>query len=1243
MYKGFKKFCALAMAVVTAMSAVPTSGLVNADESSDLEYLGKPYIQFYIPNGNGKLVVSSEQNDVQTVYSKDGKYSLLDEDDNVIEDVDMSNQDYALEIEEELGSIVYTRVIPDKGYEVATYSILADTGDVLEECKLSSENEYELEVTDEATFVEVTFKKSDSDKEDTDEDKAKLYKGYTVDCSEESESIITVLDSYNGYVEVDGEGFEEGDTVELISHPRKGYITNLVIVSLDETDENLIADLESLEDDEEATIDYSVEVTCDEDGIYSFEMPSYSVLVEARYIEDVEEERVISEEKVYEVEDTDYTVTILESENGGLEVLDADEIAVGQDIVVQSKPEKGYRTEIVIAEEDADTDDPVLLDVVDEGNDMYSFTMPDYSIRIGVFYIEEDFVFASQESENMEQKANVLESYNSRAVAGESCTIVPSSGTLWYGSWSTCTFSVTTSTGSHLGYCAEPDSPTPNGTYTVSSLNNDYILTAMLCYEITELYNNIGKNLYNEADNNMYAYCHATIGYLYNGSLTGLSVNMANGIKNVANWVVAINDSHPGDPTTMHNMVEKYKPDYKLFVAYNSYQDIVWMEKMASTGTYILKKNANQSSTWSDKMINQYNGLWYGVYSDYACTNKVDAVSFTGSTATTSARSLKAGTYYVKESVNSENGWYQINDTVYTLTIKSGQQTTLNVYDDYKNTTVTLTKTSAEPSCTNDNPAYSLEGAEYSVYTNNGTLIKTVTTDANGKATFTVNPSETTDNVIRIKETKAPKGYQKDTEEHVVFISYCSMMSSSQNTTYTWSSGNSSKSARDVDSDVNEKMSKVVSLSYDHAYTDISITHIEQPIYDPIDILLKKTDSVSGSSTPAGSGTLEGAQFEVKYYAVQMSTDPAKSGYSPVKTWMLQTDSDGYLSLDNTYKISGPDFWYVDGNTVLPLGTVTFQEKVAPDGYALNEEMIVAQITNTDSNIAVYQTPTIKEEPVTFVGTKYYKNYSTNGSYTLETLKGATFKWTKPDGSTETCVSDENGKFYFYGLVNGTHTFEEIATPDGYDVVSGNYAKVVVKNNKIDSVSTSGWQTASKGTSVISMTLNNLASKYTVDVNKTNELSFPLSNAEFTIYSDSACTKVISTIKTGTDGMSDKVKLDVGKTYYMKETKAPVGYRIPVNDDGSDIVYTLVATSNPATNKFEIRVNGVVYNSNTTDAVKVTGTKKDRAVTFHIVNERGMKLPNTGSSMMLVLMFIGVSLMGGALMLSKKRKIVVLK
>ena len=71
-------------------------------------------------------------------------------------------------------------------------------------------------------------------------------------------------------------------------------------------------------------------------------------------------------------------------------------------------------------------------------------------------------------------------------------------------------------------------------------------------------------------------------------------------------------------------------------------------------------------------------GAKYGIYTDSACTNKVDTIT-TGSDGTATSKALVAGTYYVKE-IQAPKG-YVISGKVHTLTVKAGQTTSFTAID----------------------------------------------------------------------------------------------------------------------------------------------------------------------------------------------------------------------------------------------------------------------------------------------------------------------------------------------------------------------------------------------------------------------------------------------------------------------------------------------------------------------------------------------------------------------------------
>lgn len=63
-----------------------------------------------------------------------------------------------------------------------------------------------------------------------------------------------------------------------------------------------------------------------------------------------------------------------------------------------------------------------------------------------------------------------------------------------------------------------------------------------------------------------------------------------------------------------------------------------------------------------------------------------------------------------------------------------------------------------------------------------------------------------------------------------------------------------------------------------------------------------------------------------------------------------------------------------------------------------------------------------------------------------------------------------------------------------------------------------------------------------LDVSKNNNY-YETRNAEYGVYSDVGCTRLVATLVTGDDGNSQEVELDAGR-YYIKEIKAPNGFHI---------------------------------------------------------------------------------------------------
>lgn len=230
---------------------------------------------------------------------------------------------------------------------------------------------------------------------------------------------------------------------------------------------------------------------------------------------------------------------------------------------------------------------------------------------------------------------------------------------------------------------------------------------------------------------------------------------------------------------------------------------------------------------------------------------------------------------------------------------------------------VQLMKTSANPSITDGNSCYSLAGAEYGVYTDLSytNQVGTLTTDEWGNS----NILEVNAGIYHIKEITAPLGFALDDNVYTVTVT------AGQTAT-------------------------------------ISVQDIPQN--DPIAILLQKVDASTGLSIAQGNTSLEGAEFTVKYFSGFYNTNPEDQGILATRTWVLKTDQNGIAMLSEHFKVAG-DMFYNNSNGMitLPLGTTTIQETKAPEGYLINPEIFIRQITSagTVEGVSTYNAPIVPE------------------------------------------------------------------------------------------------------------------------------------------------------------------------------------------------------------------------------------------------------------------------------------------
>lgn len=319
---------------------------------------------------------------------------------------------------------------------------------------------------------------------------------------------------------------------------------------------------------------------------------------------------------------------------------------------------------------------------------------------------------------------------------------------------------------------------------------------------------------------------------------------------------------------------------------------------------------------------------------------------------------LLPGDYTVTEIKAPSDGSYRISRESVSAVVNYDSNTEVNNSDCIGTAWVKITKESSNPDMTEGNGCYSLEGAEYTIYKEDGVTVADYITkkDDSGKIISTEKAENLVTNAdgeipildlpvlelplgtYYVKETKASKGYKLDT---------CS-----EGTIST--------------------MHKVTLEEVNKTYF---VTCEEVPVDDPINIVLVKWDEETNRKSPLGGASLENALFEVKYYDGYY-TNINMLPESATRTWVIQTlyntENNAYIAmLDDAHKVSGDELYISNNNASLPLGTVTIEEIQAPEGYKLLTDggAIFDANGKIDSGIFIGQ---VRENEVAIEGASLY-------------------------------------------------------------------------------------------------------------------------------------------------------------------------------------------------------------------------------------------------------------------------------
>lgn len=403
---------------------------------------------------------------------------------------------------------------------------------------------------------------------------------------------------------------------------------------------------------------------------------------------------------------------------------------------------------------------------------------------------------------------------------------------------------------------------------------------------------------------------------------------------------------------------------------------------------------------------------------------------------------------FLKEyGIKNKNSLYLITSNTYASYQTFAQGSNYAVKDGYVKLTfpdvvkLQLQKFSSNTELTAGNGCYSLSGAEYGIYTDKACTKKigSITTNASGYGSYSKYVDSTAS--YYAKETKAPKGYELD------------------KTVYTFvSSGKKDSNGYAI--------FKAVSLS------DKKTEPQDNPVNDPVGIVLQKKNAVTGETTNQGLG---GAVFSIEYYAQEIDKDydvkadetaPALDSKNLKKTWYIETQETGRSLLNKNYLAKGfisDDFYYWEDNPdpIVPVGTVVVREVKAPDGYSLSDVAFYRTITVEGAKFA-QDTNTPINVPIDEMPAKAYvgiNKLNQSGIGVANAVYGLYADAECKQTAVSTLVTDKNGKGVFSDSVDvgKTYYIKEQTAPTGYELDETVYP--VIANEENSTVETAVIQT----------------------------------------------------------------------------------------------------------------------------------------------------------------------------------------
>ena len=493
-------------------------------------------------------------------------------------------------------------------------------------------------------------------------------------------------------------------------------------------------------------------------------------------------------------------------------------------------------------------------------------------------------------------------------------------------------------------------------------------------------------------------------------------------------------------------------------------------------------------------------GCHIGIYSDAAATKLVHEF-VTKADGSADAFKVTPGTYYVKE-ISVPEGW-NVNTGITKVTVTASNSTAAkaaiaSVSNSRATKQIEVQKKDAATGKTQAyNASYSFAGMKVGIYADAALSSLVETLSTDANGYAISSPLQY--GTYYLREMSAPKGY--DIYDH----------------TFTVVLGSSVK---------------VDGKAADKAY----LLFEDQPRKKPVEV--QKLDADTGKSEP----------FNDRYSFEGMEVTIYSDAACTMAVTKLVTDHKGYAK--------SADLYY---------GTYYAKETKAPSGYDLYDHTFTVIIDDTvkvdgAETARILMRDPAKKKPVEIqkVDKDTGKTEPFNKNYSFKGMEVTIYSDKELKNAVQVLTSDEKGYAKSKDLYYGTYYVRETKAPKGYQLFDHTF-EVVIGND----ISVDGKKVDAAKLSFADEIIRKPIALQKYDKEKgtkeANNRAVTFKGAEYTIYEDADLTKALEVLTADENGYAISQPYPY-ETYYVKETKTPVGY-LP-----DEIVYKVVIDDSVSVN-----------------------------------------------------------------------------